>query len=334
MGPSSAVRPRRGLRAKLALPAAVLAVGLVSAACSSSSPTPVATAAALPAATGDFGKAAVITPAAGSTPSDTFATKTLVKGTGATLANGQLAVVNYTVYNWSQKKALGNTYASSSQAVTEPQSVQLGASSALPAWSTALTGAKVGSRIEVVAPPAEAFGTAGNSQAGVNPTDVLVFVLDVVGGYPANANITGTMGAQTDASLPKVAGEPGSGNPTVTIPKGVTPPTGLVTNVLIKGSGAAVAKGQTLLMQYTGVDWNTGKTFDSSFSRQTAFTTAIGEGTVIPGWDQGLVGKHIGDRVLLVIPPSLGYGPQGGQSEAGIGANDTLVFVADIIAAF
>jgi peptidylprolyl isomerase len=311
----------------------VLAVGLVSAACSSSSPTPLSTAAPLPAVSGGFGKAAVITPAAGSTPSDTLAAKTLVQGTGQTLANGQLAVVNYTVYNWSQKKTLGDTYASSSQAVTEPQSVQLGASTALPAWSTALTGAKVGSRIEVVAPPADAFGTAGNSQAGVNPTDVLVFVLDVVAGYPANDDITGTMAPQTDASLPKVTGEPGSGNPTITIPKGVTPPTGLVTNVMIQGKGATVAKGQTLLMQYTGVDWNTGKNFDSSFTRKTAFTTAIGEGTVIPGWDQGLVGKHVGDRVLLVIPPSLGYGPEGGQSSAGIGAKDTLVFVVDIIAA-
>ena len=113
-----------------------------------------------------------------------------------------------------------------------------------------------------------------------------------------------------------------------------TIPTGLVANVLIQGTGQTVTKGQTLLMQYTGVDWNTGKNFDSSFSRKTAFTTAIGEGAVIPGWDQGLVGKHIGDRVLLVIPPSLGYGPEGGQSSAGIGAKDTLVFVVDIIAAY
>jgi FKBP-type peptidyl-prolyl cis-trans isomerase len=52
---------------------------------------------------------------------------------------------------------------------------------------------------------------------------------------------------------------------------------------------------------------------------------------VIQGWDQGLIGKHVGDRVLLVIPPALGYGPSGGQSSAGIGANDTLIFVVDIV---
>jgi peptidylprolyl isomerase len=335
-GPTPVARSRRGLSAKLALPT-VLAVGLLTAACgSSAAPAPAASAAtgALPSVTGAIGQAAVITPAAGSTPSTKLETKVLVQGNGQVLANGESAVVNYTVYNWSQGKKLGDTYASASQAVTEPQSVQLGSTTALPAWSTALTGAKVGSRIEVVAPPADAFGSQGNSQAGVGPTDVLVFVLDVVAGYPANADITGTMGAQTDASLPKVVGEPGSGNPTVNIPTGVKPPANLVANVLVQGHGPTVTKGQTLVMQYTGVDWNTGKNFDSSFTRKAAFSTAIGEGAVIAGWDQGLVGKHVGDRVLLVIPPALGYGPQGGQSSAGIGASDTLVFVADIVEAF
>ena len=335
-GPTPVARTRRGLSAKLALPT-VLAVGLLSAACSSSpAPAPAASAAtaALPSVSGAIGQAAVITPAKGSTPSAKLETKVLVQGSGQVLANGESAVVNYTVYNWSQSKKLGDTYASASQAVAQPQSVQLGSSTALPAWTTALTGAKVGSRIEVVAPPADAFGSQGNSQAGVGPTDVLVFVLDVVAGYPANADITGTMGAQTDASLPKVVGEPGAGNPTVTIPTGVKPPANLVANVLIQGHGPTVTKGQTLVMQYTGVDWNTGKTFDSSFSRKAAFSTVIGEGAVITGWDQGLVGKHVGDRVLLVIPPALGYGPQGGQSSAGIGASDTLVFVADVVAAY
>ena len=312
----------------------MLAAALFSAACSaSSSPTSSSSStAALPAVSGAVGKAATITPAQGSTPSTKLETKTLVQGTGPALATGDLGVIDYAAFNWSQNKSLGDSYGSASQAA-QPQGVQVGSTSVIPAWSTALTGAKVGSRVEVVAPPADAFGTAGNSQAGVNPTDVLVFVFDVLARYPADADITGTMAAQTDASLPKITGEPGSGNPTVAIPSGVTPPSGLVSNVLIQGHGQTVAKGQTLVMQYTGVDWNTGKNFDSSFSRKSVFSTAIGEGAVIAGWDQGLVGKHVGDRVLLVIPPSLGYGSQGGQPSAGIGAKDTLVFVVDIVGA-
>jgi peptidylprolyl isomerase len=286
----------------------------------------------LPVVSGPVGQKAVIALPSGVAVPSRLETKVLVQGGGQKLASGDLAAVNYTVTNWTTGKALGNTYSSDGgKTPAQPQVVQLGSTSVLSAWNTALTGAQVGSRIEVVAPPSTAFGSSGNEQDGVGPNDVLVFVLDVIAGYPADVDITGTQAPQTDSSLPSVSGNPGSGNPTVTIPSGATPPSSLVANVLIKGSGEVVLSGQTLVLQYTGVDWNTKKNFDSSFTRKQAFSTVIGTGQVIAGWDQGLIGKHVGDRVLLVIPPSLGYGPQGGQSQAGIGPNDTLVFVVDII---
>jgi peptidylprolyl isomerase len=43
------------------------------------------------------------------------------------------------------------------------------------------------------------------------------------------------------------------------------------------------------------------------------------------------VGVPVGSRVMLVIPPALGYGPAGGQASAGITKTDTLVFVIDVI---
>ena len=85
-------------------------------------------------------------------------------------------------------------------------------------------------------------------------------------------------------------------------------------------------------MQYTGVIWRTKKVFDSSWSRKQPYTTEIGVGQVIKGWDTGLVGQTVGSRVLLVIPPADGYG-SAGSSAAGIKGTDTLVFVVDIIAA-
>jgi peptidylprolyl isomerase len=316
---------RRGSAAGLA--ALVLAAAT---ACSSSAPAKPSSP-ALPAVSGAVGQEAVIKLPPGN-PSTTLQTKVLVPGSGAALASGEMAAINFTAMNWSQDKVLESTYSTDGgKTPNEPQLVTLGASGLLPAWNTALTGARIGSRIEVVAPPADAFGTAGSTQAGVGPDDVLIFVLDLVAGYPATVDITGTQGPQTDASLPTVTGNPGSGNPTITIPHGVTPSTTLVSDVLIHGSGETVTKGQTLVLQYTGVDWNTGKNFDSSFTRKQAFSVAIGTGQVIPGWDTGLVGKHVGDRVLLIVPPADGYGPQGGQSSAGIGAKDTLVFVVDIV---
>ena len=326
----AASRARRGAATLLVAPLAL--AGALAAGCSSGSGSNQSPSGALPQVTGPVGQKAVITLPSGSTAPTKLETKTLVQGNGATLANGQLAAVNYTVMNWTGAKELGDTYsADGGKTPNQPQVVTLGSSGLLPAWNAALTGARIGSRIEVVAPPSQAFGSQGNAQAGVGPTDDLVFVLDVVGGYQPTADITGKQGAQTDATLPKVTGDPGSGNPQVTIPAGAKPPASLVAQTLIHGSGEVVQNSRTLVMQYTGVDWNTGKNFDSSFTRKQAFSTVIGAGKVIKGWDQGLVGKHVGDRVLLVIPPSLGYGPSGGQPSAGIGANDTLVFVVDIV---
>ena len=54
---------------------------------------------------------------------------------------------------------------------------------------------------------------------------------------------------------------------------------------------------------------------------------------VIAGWNQGLAGVPVGSRVMLVIPPSLGYGPAGGQASAGITKTDSLVFVIDVLGA-
>jgi peptidylprolyl isomerase len=324
--------PRRaGAAAPLALTVSVLALGLGLAGCSSSSGSGQSSSSGLPQVTGAVGQKATITLPSGVTAPTSLQTKVLVQGSGTKLASGELAAVNYTVMNWTGAKELGDTYSTDGgKTPNQPQVVTLGSSQLLPAWNTALTGAQVGSRIEVVAPPSQAFGSQGNSQAGVGPNDDLIFVLDVVAGYPATADITGKQTTQAGDGLPTVSGDPGSGNPKVTIPAGVKPPAALVADTLIKGSGETVENGRTLLIQYTGVDWNTGKNFDYSFTKQ-AFSTVIGAGKVIPGWDKGLVGKHVGDRVLLVIPPDLGYGPSGGQAQAGIGKNDTLVFVVDIV---
>ena len=88
------------------------------------------------------------------------------------------------------------------------------------------------------------------------------------------------------------------------------------------------------MAQYVGVNYRTGKVFDSSWSRSLPYSFKIGAtpSQVIKGWDLGLVGQTVGSRVLLVIPPADAYGKTG-QSQAGIKGTDTLVFVVDIIGA-
>lgn len=129
----------------------------------------------------------------------------------------------------------------------------------------------------------------------------------------------------------KVTSEFGQ-KPTITHREG-EPEKSLVTEVLKEGDGPEVKKGELLTANYLGQIWRDGKVFDNSYDRGAPSSFPIGVGGVISGWDEGLVGKKIGSRVLLSIPSDKGYGPAGGNKEAGITKDDTLIFVVDLISA-
>ena len=133
-----------------------------------------------------------------------------------------------------------------------------------------------------------------------------------------------TSATPTTASLPPAL----SHKPTVTLPKG-PPPSQLVVKDLIKGSGTSAAANGTVTVNYVGVLYNTGKQFDSSWSRNQPFTTPLSAGSVIPGWVQGIQGMKVGGRRELIIPPALAYGKKG--SPPAIPPNSTLIFVVDLL---
>jgi FKBP-type peptidyl-prolyl cis-trans isomerase len=252
-------------------------------------------------------------------------TKTLIQGSGATLTKSDSLLGQFVMYDWSGKthKLIGSTY---SEGVPT-----LFTGALLPGLETALIGQKVGSRVLAVIPPADAFGSSGNSSIGVGAKDTVVFVVDMLKTISNTASVPGKQTYSGGGSLPTVTAPTKAGAaPTITIPKNTTPPTTLQVKTLIKGTGPVVKKGQLIVVQYSGVIWRTGKVFDSSWSRSEPFDTQIGEGQVIPGWDDGLVGQTVGSRVMLVIPPKDGYGSSG-SSSAGIKGTDTLVFVVDIL---
>ncbi len=123
--------------------------------------------------------------------------------------------------------------------------------------------------------------------------------------------------------------------PTVTFPASPAPKQ-LIEQTLIAGTGTPVASGDTVITNYVGEIWPTKvgsqpSVFDSSFSRGAPAGFVIGAGAVIPGFDKTLVGKQLGTRMLLSIPPADGYGASG-NSQAGISGTDTLVFVVDLLA--
>ena len=272
--------------------------------------------------TGSFGKAPTVKIPA-ETGSGALYTKTLIQGSGSAYTSSDSLLGNFVMYDWSGKthKLIGSTY---SEGIPTLFSGQL-----LPGLETALIGQKVGSRVLAVIPPADAFGSTGNSEIGVGAKDTVVFVVDMLKTISNTASVPGKQATNGGGTLPTVIPGAAGKAPTITIPKTAAPTT-LQVKTLIKGTGPVIKKGQLIVVQYTGVIWRTGKVFDSSWSRSTPFSTPIGEGQVIPGWDTGLVGQTVGSRVMLVIPPKDGYGSSG-SSQAGIKGTDTLVFVVDIL---
>ena len=257
------------------------------------------------------------------TPGNSLTVRTLIQGSGTTLTKSDALAANFVLYFWQGKSSSlkANTFTSSPTVI---------GGTMLPGLESALIGKKVGSRILAVIPPAQGYGTSGNSQLGITGSTTLVFVIDVLKSYADTAGATGSQVSNGGGNLPTVSAKSGTA-PTLTFPSS-GPPSALVSKTLVKGNGATVAKGELVVAQYAGFIWRTKKVFGSSWSSGSPFGFTIGASPeqVIPGWDKGLVGQTIGSRVMLSIPPAQGYGSSG-ASQAGIKGNDTLVFVVDII---
>jgi FKBP-type peptidyl-prolyl cis-trans isomerase len=311
----------RRIAAMLTLP--LLAAGVL-AGCGSSHGT--SSSAPAVSVSGGFGKAPVVTIPAKKAGSS-LSVKTLVKGSGPALTKSDAFVGNYAIYLWSgtSHKLLQSTFTT--------KNPTLFAGTLLPGLETALIGKSMGSRVLAVIPPKDGFGTKGNAQAGIKGTDTLVFVVDMIKDFPSNASATGKQVSSGGGSLPKVSAAAGT-QPKITMPKS-QPPSKLVVKTLVQGSGPAVAKGDTLVVQYVGAIWRDGSVFDASWQHGQPFGFTIGASPsqVIPGWDKGLVGVKAGSRVMLVIPPADGYG-KSGNPQAKIKGTDTLVFVVDVLGAF
>ena len=113
------------------------------------------------------------------------------------------------------------------------------------------------------------------------------------------------------------------------VQKTVTLSDGLKYTDLVVGKGALPKAGQTVKVHYVGT-LTSGKKFDSSRDRGQPFSFALGEGQVIPGWDQGVATMRVGGRRKLVIPPKLGYG-EAGAGGGVIPPNATLVFDIELL---
>ncbi|MEU6224289.1 FKBP-type peptidyl-prolyl cis-trans isomerase [Streptomyces sp. NPDC047042] len=290
----------------------------------SAAPAPKIVDGPLPAVTAGakFGEKPTVAKGSGE-PSKDLAVKTLLAGGGKTVAENDYVVANYLGQIWDSAKVFDNSYDRGTALV-----IQLAQGKIIDGWRYALTGKKAGSRVEMSIPPTWGYGTSGNSQAGIKGTDTLVFVVDVQDTFNAKSSAKGKVVPQDDPALPKVGTNTDGAAPSIEVPKSAAP-TKLVANYVIEGDGEVVKETESVLVQYKGVLWDTGKEFDSSYNNGQLVSFGLSQ--VVKGWAQGLTGKKVGSRVMISIPPALGYGdnpPQG----SGIEKDSVLVFSVDILA--
>jgi peptidylprolyl isomerase len=161
---------------------------------------------------------------------------------------------------------------------------------------------------------AAAIAVAGCGGGGGKATNAAIPAGPAPTAPPPPKASTNLKDTKTKPAIPKPAGPP---------------PTKLVVKDIVAGKGKAAKKGDQLSMQYVGVTFADGKEFDSSWDSGSPFQFQLGKGSVIPGWDQGLVGIKPGGRRELIIPAKLAYGAQG--RPPSIPPNSALVFIVDAL---
>ena len=239
--------------------------------------------------------------------------KVVTEGSGDRVKANQIASISIVALSGKDGSTLEDTFPK------DPEDLELNdelkTSSAV--IYNAFVGAKVGSHLALAVP-----GAAAAEGAEAQPTQLLVVkVLSAKDAPPVLDKPEGET-VSPPAGLPTVK-DNDKGIPEISV-DGVAAPTALVSQDLIKGTGPEVKETDTLTVNYVGVALAGGKVFDSSFERGEKATFPLTG--VIKGWTQGLAGKTVGSRVLLVIPKDLAYG------EAGQGdAKGDLVFVVDIL---
>ena len=178
--------------------------------------------------------------------------------------------------------------------------VPIGMGAVIPGWDQGIVGMREGGRRVLITPPDLAYGSSG-AGSSIPPDATLVFVVDLI--------------AILDLQPPA-------------IPEPTEVGASLEVEDLVAGTGDPVESGDTVTVHYLGT-LTDGTVFDASWRRGMPFTTTIGVGMVIPGWDQGIVGMREGGRRLLKIPSDLAYGERG--SGAAIPPDTPLLFVVDLI---
>ncbi len=276
--------------------------------------------------TGGFGVKPTVTIPSKAAPT-TLVKQVLTEGTGATVAKGDTLVANYVGQTWAPKNGKPNVFDSSFDR-GNAAAFAIGVGRVIPGWDKTLVGQKLGTRLVMALPPAEGYGSQGQSSAGISGTDTLVFVVDLLKTFKPDASAPGTVVSDLPASgLPKITNVPGKA-PTILSTAGVKAPSKPVSTLLVKGSGDKIDATKTLVMQIVETDLATGKKTHSSWGQAPQTVAAQNVLTVV----SKLAGQNVGSRALVLVPATAATAAT--ASQAARPASPAQVLIADVVGEF
>lgn len=249
--------------------------------------------------------------------------KVLHEGTGPVTKPGQVVVTDAEIRVWQGNRHLLGTYDTH-----QPTTISLDGKHVSQTWNKALLGRAAGSRVLLVSPATEGFGPDGRAPAGVQPSDTLIDVFDIIGGYSPTAGVGGAV-EENAPGLPPVTVNPGH-EPVIT-PLRTPAPKTLTAHTLVQGTGPQVRAGSKVVVQYVGARWGEPKTFDSSYARGGPNGFDLNPGQVVPGWTQGLTGQRAGSRILLIVPAQMGQNFTATPGGVAAPPGRANVYVIDIL---
>ncbi len=219
-------------------------------------------------------------------------------GTGIQIKNGDKVTVHYT------GKLTNGSKFDSSKDRNQPFSFKVGAGQVIRGWDEGLALLKVGDKATLTIPAELGYGSRDMGTIPANST--LIFDIEVIDAVEA-----------VSAKPYDVAGK-----------DTLTTASGLKYIYVNKGTGAQAEKGKTVSVHYTGYLMD-GKMFDSSVERGEPIVFPLGQGMVIPGWEEGIALMKVGDKIRLIIPSNLAYGERGAGGV--IPPNATLIFDCELV---
>ncbi len=187
----------------------------------------------------------------------------------------------------------------------QPYSFPLGAGQVIKGWDEGIALLHVGDVATLTIPSALGYGAEGSGKIPANATLIFEVELMDVKDAPKPWDVSGLKVDSTASGLKYILVKKGP------------------------AAGAKAESGKRVKVHYSGYLYGTWKLFDSSVQRGQPIEFGLGQGQVIPGWEEGIALMHVGDKMRLIIPFRLAYGADGRPPV--IPAKATLIFDVELI---